>query len=135
MNSNERQPQPVGENEARGERDGGWVLTDEEGAGERPPLRTRDDGEGEPVRGDEGVQQGHCGDAPDRGRLLRGPPQPAQPAAVHPSADPRTQSARHRRRRDAVRDEPYSPTPRAPRSRVEICEASESEGGGWRKEG
>jgi hypothetical protein len=90
VNSNERQPQPVGENEARGERgkEGGGVLTDEEGAGERPPLRARDDGEGEPVRGDEGVQQRHRGNAPDRGRLLRGPPQPAQSAAVHPSNDP-----------------------------------------------
>jgi hypothetical protein len=70
-------------------REEGWGLTDEEGAGERPPLRARDDGEGEPVRGDEGVQQRHRGDAPDRGRLLSGPPQPAQPAAaVHHLAGP-----------------------------------------------
>lgn len=64
-------------------------CSDEEGAGERPALRARDDGEGEPVRGDEGVQQRHRGDAPDRRRLLRGPPEAAQPpAAVHPLLSP-----------------------------------------------
>lgn len=54
------------------------ILTDEEGAGERPPLGAGDDGEGEPVRGDEGVQQRHRRDAPDRRRLLRRPLEPAQ---------------------------------------------------------
>lgn len=86
MNSNERQPQQMG---GTRHAEGRWVLTDDKGAGERPALRARDDGEGEPVRGDEGVQQRHRGDASDRRRLFRGPPQAAQPAAaVHPLLDP-----------------------------------------------
>lgn len=57
-------------------------CSDEECAGERPALGAPDDGEGEPVRGDEGVQQRHRRDAPDRRRLLRGPLEPAQAPAT-----------------------------------------------------
>lgn len=47
-------------------------LTDEESPGEDPLLGAADDGEGEPMRGDERVDKRDGGDPADRGEILGG---------------------------------------------------------------
>lgn len=49
---------------------GGDRRTDEESAGEVPLLGAADDGEREPVRGDEGMQERHRRDPADRRQIL-----------------------------------------------------------------
>lgn len=45
------------------------MRTDEEGAGKGPFLGSADDGEREPVGGDEGMQQRHSRNPPDRRQI------------------------------------------------------------------